>query len=442
MVPILWPKGVVIDVLGLTGPYASGKTVFGLSIAPGVHPEGHPFAGQPRTRYDDLEKSGATYQGFGAYRMDWPTEMVSEKMRAKYTRGVRPIDIFQEWYSSIKTIKPGQYDVIMADTIGDLEGGMVDWVKSRHKEFGFKSAESFEAMGGIFWKYVKDEWKLVLSYLSSICQTFVFTAHLRKVWVNGRPTSQFEPVGKDTLMELSSLYLWMDRSANAKGEVPEKPAANLRKNRLMETTIDANGDVVTRPYLPPRLPVATPKALREYILAPPSYEKLKPAEKVHEKQLSEEEQLLIRQNIAEAEAQKEQTALERLNRQVELQQMAQRNKESAKPNVDMTAQEQAARTVKTASHGDAKPKPESEAPSTIPLSQTSGAETRDSAKAPAELVARIVDAKQRLGMPMATFQAGIKKITKNSENPLDLTLEQAEGLLAQFLVLLDKRKAG
>ena len=61
----LWPDApsgnpMEIEVFGATGEYKSGKTLLGLSIAPGVHPECHQFVGQPRTLYLDFEKSGGS----------------------------------------------------------------------------------------------------------------------------------------------------------------------------------------------------------------------------------------------------------------------------------------------------------------------------------------------------------------------------------------------
>ena len=81
----------------------------------------------------------------------------------KFPKGYKPKDLFEFWYNDIKSIEPGRFSVIGADPISDIEDGMVDWVKSRFKEFGFSSAEKFQSTGGIFWSRVTSEWKRILA---------------------------------------------------------------------------------------------------------------------------------------------------------------------------------------------------------------------------------------------------------------------------------------
>jgi hypothetical protein len=120
---------------------------------------------------------------------------------------------------------------------------------------------------------------------------------MKTVWKDGRPTTKTAPKGKSTLYELASLYLQLEREPNKNGEISPVPSAIILKERLSNTSI-VNGEPVIQPMLPPRLHVATPKAIREYILNPPNYDKLKGFEKIKEKALTEEERLELQRDVA------------------------------------------------------------------------------------------------------------------------------------------------
>lgn len=251
------------------------------------------------TLYYDFEKSGGTYDGLGATRIDAPSEMLKT-----HPNGFRPLQVFQWWIEHLRGVQVGQYRVIVLDTIGDIEAGLADWVKSRYKEFGYTSPEKFESMGGVFWKCVRDEWKSVLTQLAAKCETFAFTAHLRSVWRNGKPTSTQEPVGKQTLFELASLYLWLHRERRGEGNIIETlkvPFAEVLKSRLARTTIHEDGTIEIQPLLPPRIPQATPATLREYIANPRDMSRLKKDEKKVAQTLSDDDRLSLQAQVAEDE---------------------------------------------------------------------------------------------------------------------------------------------
>jgi hypothetical protein len=288
----IWPGGMKIEVLGVTGPYASGKTLFGLTIDP------------TRTRYYDFEKSGGNYESTGCDRVDVP-----RVLHEKFPAGYKAIDIFKWWIQDIRQLPTDKYSVIMVDTIGDAETGLADYVESRFADYGFKSPESFVSTKGIFWKYVRDEWKLILSDMASRCETFVFTSHLRKVWAGDRPTSRQEPVGKSTLMELASLYLRLEREwvDGSKLVTPKIPRGIVIKSRLASFI---PGEVI--PTLPPCIPEATPDAIRRYIESPPK--RIKASEqKPLTDQLTDDDRLQLRAEIAVNEVAAEQARNERLN---------------------------------------------------------------------------------------------------------------------------------
>jgi hypothetical protein len=75
------------------------------------------------------------------------------------------------------------------------------------------------------------------------------------------------------------------------------------------------GEIAVIPTLPPRLPVATPHAIRMYMQAPPNYAHLQPDELAPEPTLSDDERAELRLATAEAERDAELMRLQRLERQ-------------------------------------------------------------------------------------------------------------------------------
>jgi hypothetical protein len=287
------PLGIKCEVVGTTGPHWSGKTIFGLSLAPGVHPEGHQFAGQPRTLYLDFEKSGACYEGCGAERIDVPVALRDQFKDQAY----KSIDMFQWFRKKTLGIKPGQFDVIVVDPVTDIEDGLVDYVRTHPTEFGYTSKQFSEA-GGMMWGVVKALWKAVLADLAARCKIFYFVAHERTEWKGGRPTGKKIAKGKETLSELASLYLKLEREHPKDGEKPKPPSATILKDRLSHVTIDGEGEMVTVQILPERIPELTPKAIRHYVSHPVGLRKLKPEELIQDEKLSDDERKFLELEIA------------------------------------------------------------------------------------------------------------------------------------------------
>ena len=283
----IWPSNIKIPVLGVTGDYSSGKSLFITTIDPA------------NTLVFDWEQSLGSYESLGFTRVNVP-----EILNQLYPDGYSPADAFVWWKDQISQIQPGQYSVIGVDPISDIEEGLVEWVKSRHKEWGFKTEESFVSTGGIFWSKTKSEWKKILVDLSVRCQTFAYTTHLKVVWKNGKPTKETTAKGKSTLRELASLFLFMERPYGQ-----EVPSARVIKTRLaVAKTVDDDISIV--PVLPPRLPVATPKAVRKYVLSPPDFAHLSEEEQQIEKPMTEYEKLEAQQEIAEQTRAAEEAKLE------------------------------------------------------------------------------------------------------------------------------------
>jgi hypothetical protein len=225
----LWPKTksgtqMELPIIGATGAYQSGKTLWGLSIAPGVHPKGHPFEGQPRTLVIDFEHSSASYGGTGARRIDARHEL----RRIIDNRPIQPIDIYLWFRSFISKIKPDEYDCLVVDPISDVESGLTEYVRRNPAEFGY-SENQFKNAAGLLFGAVKERWKIDLAAIGSVVQTFYYTVHLRMQFRDGKPTGIMEPKGKTTLEELSSLYLWLHRDPDANGVVAPVPYADIIK---------------------------------------------------------------------------------------------------------------------------------------------------------------------------------------------------------------------
>ena len=336
----LWPKtpwgaDMNIEVFGATGEFSTGKTLLGLSIAPGLHPAGHPFAGKPRTLYLDLEKSGATYGGTGCLRMDVPAEM-AKLYGANYSAKQ-----VAEWFIALPgKLAAGQFDVILFDPINDIDSGIVDLVKANPTAHGY-TANQFSASVGLLMAAVKAYMKKVLMAYSNVCKCFFFTTHLRDEFKGGKPSGKREPRGKETLAELASLYLWLERLPDDKGAVPDKPSAIVLKQRLADTRMNEAGELEVVNLMPPRIPVATVQELRRYIANPPDYAKLTAAERIVEKTATEEEMLRLKLATAEMNALAETARGANLDRQQQLLAVRQAAQNAAPQQPDRSAQVQA-----------------------------------------------------------------------------------------------------
>lgn len=278
----LWPKP--IPVIGGTGKFESGKTLFGLGIHPG-----------PETLYYDFEQSGASYDDLGHTRIN-----VLAEMQRLFPNGYKPVDLWLWWLKHVKEVKAGQYRVIVLDPVTDLERGLTDWVFAHPGHFGHSAAQ-YQKMSGVAWGDVKDYWKSVLADLSVRCETLYYTAHLGQEFDKDKATGKQKVKGKATLHELASLFLWFGREPAAKGVKPNKPAARVLKSRLMVTTTDADGELVMQQVLPPVMPVATPKALREAFANPAGGREIDDVERAESEELTDEDRLRLEIQKAEAE---------------------------------------------------------------------------------------------------------------------------------------------
>ena len=61
--------------------------------------------------------------------------------------------------------------------------------------------------------------------ITSKCEIFAFSVHLRDQYSGEKKTGRKEPKGKKSLGELASLYLWMDRVRREDGQFEALPKA-------------------------------------------------------------------------------------------------------------------------------------------------------------------------------------------------------------------------
>jgi len=411
----LW-GGIRIPVLGVTGEKFSGKTLFVASIDPA------------KTCMIDLEDSSESYNIEFAKRISLYDEMLQ-----KHGKTATPLQCF-EWFTGfVDSIKPGEFTVLAVDPLSDIESGLVDWVKANPGKFGH-TAQQYEKASGLLWMDVKQHWKMMLGILSRKVQTFAFTTHMGNVFKAGAPTGKRAPKGKETLFELASLYLELERKPDEKGKVDKKPSGKVLKSRLAISKM-IDGEIEHFPILPPRLEVATPAQIRAYIKTPPDYTKLKKGELVAPDHLTEDDKLEIQREIAQTQLEVEQTkvtALELLQRQTEAQTLLRQRQAAA----EAARQPPPAKTEATAATTGQAAGTES------PATGTTVSTTSEPA-APQPTVYEIIESqKKQLGITDAQWTAILAK--RNVKATSELSIEQAEGIriaLWEKLTKADMAKA-
>lgn len=411
--PDLW-GGIKIPVLGVCGEKFSGKTLLLASIDP------------PHTCMIDLEDSSESYNIEFAKRVSLYDEMLK-----KHGKNATPLQCF-EWFSTfVDSIKPGEFTVLAVDPISDIESGLVDWVKANPTKFGH-TAQQYEKASGLLWMDVKSHWKMMLGILSRKVQTFAFSVHMGNVFKAGAPTGKRAPKGKETLFELASLYLEVERKPDDKGKIEKKPSAKVLKSRLAISRM-VDGELEHFPVLPPRLDVATPAAIRGYIKAPPDYSKLKKSELVTPEHLSDDDKLEIQREIAQTQLEVEQTklsALEKLAQQTERQaelRMKQAAAAAAMQKPTAPAESTPAGTTATATPAAAS-FPDSPSPEAAPFATGDDADEHSAAaKADGPSIWDIIEAqKKQLGVTDAQWLAILAK--RNCKTTKELTVDQAEAI--------------
>lgn len=414
----LWPKGQRLGFIGVCGEYQAGKTLFALTIDPA------------RTIHFDTEKSGEPYQAsLGFQRVDLPALMATKFPKGDY----RPVHTFEAWLELVRGLKPGVYRVAVLDTVSEVETGLVEYVRQNPNKFGYTSAQ-FAKSEALMWGAAKDFWKQILSDLLTRVETFVCIAHMRSVFdKSGKPTGEREAKGKETILELASLYLRLERKPDDKGRLPEKPAATVLKTRLCVFVENKEtGEMEPHPVLPPRMPTCTPATIRKYIENPPDYAKLKKDELIQAEQLTDDQKLLLQDSIAANQAEAGRLALARQE------QMVAASRSLATPATAITSTTATAPTTSetpagvagTSQNGHGSPPaggstttPASAAIAAHPA-DTNGHATKDQLDAMFEIV-------KELGIPRETWLKVIGK--RGVTSAKQLTRQQAAELMANLM---------
>lgn len=307
-----------IEVIVGTGEFGVGKTTFGVLICPG-----------PETLVCDNEGSSSNYQAsVGFVHLDMAVELSK-----KHPKGYTDIDRYL-WFRDdfFRLVQTRQYRVAMVDPFSEIEAGLCKFVEKNCTQYGLTPAQ-VQKSPGLFYAAVKAQLKNDLDRMRPYVETIYLVVHMRDEWKNGVRTGKREPKGKETLFELASLFLEFQPGKDAKGNPCKAPAAVVLKSRLSRMQLTEDGDMDVLPILPPRVPKATPAEIRKYIAAPPDYSKLRPEERIKEREMTDEEKLRLQATIAESQQRTAEAELARqqtVERQLEAQRAAAERMEAAK----------------------------------------------------------------------------------------------------------------
>lgn len=294
----LW-DGQAIPIICATGEKGVGKTLFGLNIDPYNPATGKSKFGG-RTIVFDFEGSSRPHKKLIApdcyFNM---TKIAVREFGMDYTP-LQLFNLFKDLFN--KETKDGGVSVAMIDPVSELESGIIQWVEQNPASCGY-TANQFSKSTALKMGAVKAYQKKLFDSFSNMVGCLYIVAHMRNQFSGGSATGRREAKGKETNYELASLFLKFERDVIKKGpnkgSRPEKPAAVVMKSRLNHTQFNettGNNDII--PVLPPRVPVATPQTIRDYIVKPADFSKLSDDEKIILETLSEDERLLLQDRIA------------------------------------------------------------------------------------------------------------------------------------------------
>lgn len=266
------PRGL-FHVFGRPGV---GKSTFCITV--GVSPE--------RIAVFDFESSLAPANDllhFGVYH-----NMVAEWTAS---RGLTapPRELYDYMLKLVGQLKDGAFDVIVVDNIEPLEVALEDAVESNPQAYGLTQGQ-IARMEALKWGAIKRLYAVLIQFMLGKAPLVGFTSHLRQVWAGSTPVpGLYQPRGKADVLEAQTfLRLWL----NFRAEGPE-PSGLVLKSRLATFVSTPDGQVIPRPVLPRRLPIATWDKIREYLKNPADLEHPAPGE-----MLSEEEAHQLRGTLS------------------------------------------------------------------------------------------------------------------------------------------------
>jgi len=283
-----------IPIVVLAGEVGSGKTLWGLTVDESTLSFDKPAS----TLIWDTEGSSDPYVGTLNFDRVDLVKLCVKKHGPDYT----PQRMFEVWKESMISVPAGKYTVGIIDTIPEIEAGHGDYVRGHPGAYGYTAAQ-FAKAAGLMWGAVKADEKRLLMSLASKVQTLVITLHMRDEFKGGKSTHKRIPKGKDTLMDIASLYMIIDRSGKpGSKEAPTVPCGICDppqgKSRIVGLV-----DGKLRPLLPPFLNDASPNGIRAYLANPPDFSNLKLGERAKPiPVMTEDDRLELRARIAADEA--------------------------------------------------------------------------------------------------------------------------------------------
>lgn len=295
----LW-NGMDIPIIGLTGPKTSGKTLWASTIDP------------ERTLIIDCELSSATYSTIPyGDRMDLFEEL------QKQGKEPTPLNAWILVRDKVESADPQKIRVVVVDTWDFIQQGFVDWVRANPEKFNHTKGQ-YEKMSGMMWGDAKGWLHMWLGMQAKRLRgTFVLINHLGLVWRDGKPTRKDKAKGLDTIYQLASLYLRLERPVDNSGKMATLPTGITAevaggKSRLVKQSFKG-GKLELVPILPPQIPDCTPDKIREYIGAPAGAKKsLSAKEKYTPAPMTEEEKLQVEAEIAENQKEAAQAKLSQM----------------------------------------------------------------------------------------------------------------------------------
>jgi hypothetical protein len=300
-----------IPIVCIAGEPGSGKTLWGLTIDPDCLTWDHPAT----TILWDNEGSSAPYVGaLNFKRVDIPAIIFNKGA----TRQID--DAYQIWKKDINSIEPGKYRIGIIDTVGEIEEGLAHYVRNHPTEFGY-TTKQFDRMEGVMWGVMKSEWKRLLMAASQKFETLVLTTHMRDEFKGGKPTNRRQPKGKETIIQVASIYMTISRTVQAGSSVaPVRPSGICAwpsgKVRLLRLNSETSK---LEPILPPFLTDASPSGVKSYFTKPPNFNKLKASERaLPEEELTIDDRLRLQADIALNQSNRAQAELSKLEVEKEL----------------------------------------------------------------------------------------------------------------------------
>lgn len=292
-------KPLRIRTFGATGPFGSGKSLLGDMIDP------------RNTLKIDIESSSTSFN------LPFKKHLVMyEEVQTKNASGIpSSLECFLWFQSLLQNVEAGVYSVINIDPFNEIQQGAYDWVTSNPKLFG-RTAGQYEKMTALAWGDVKNHLDMLIGRAAANIETFYYTVHLGQVWKDGKPVEgKYKAKGSDVFRKIADLFVCLDRPMNPKtGEQMEAPigvvAPPIGKSRLTHANPDT-GEILS--ILPPAVHGMTPAKIRAYIAKPPNYKKLKKDELVPIHELTDDEKLLIKADIAANERESEELRNGRLD---------------------------------------------------------------------------------------------------------------------------------